>query len=80
VSADAPPTLILHGGRDATIPADQGVRLNRALRAAGVDSTLVILDDVAAPVPLGNSTPAGTAVLAFLDRVLGPGARPEPAD
>ena len=80
VSADAPPTLILHGGRDATIPADQGVRLDRALRAAGVDSTLVILDDVAAPVPLGNGTPAGTALLAFLDRVLGPGARPEPAD
>lgn len=80
VSADAPPTLILHGGRDATISADQGVRLDRALRAVGVDSTLVILDQAAAPVPLGRGSPAGTALLEFLDRVLGPGPRPAPED
>lgn len=79
VSADAPPTLILHAGRDATIPPDQGIRLDRALRTAGVDSTLVILD-AGAPVPLGRGSPAGMALLAFLDRVLGPGPRAEPGD
>jgi acetyl esterase/lipase len=80
VSADAPPTLILHGSRDTTVPPDQGVRLDRALRGVGVDSTLVMLDDVATPVPLGRGSPAGTALLEFLDRVLGPGTRPAPAD
>lgn len=80
VSADAPPTLIVHGGRDANVPPEQGVRLDRALRTAGADSTLLILDDAATPLPLGRDSPAGAALLAFLDRVLGPGSRPGSAD
>lgn len=77
VSPDDPPTLIIHGTQDAVIPSEQAVRLDRALAAAGVDHTLVLLDAGHA-VPLGPTTPAATALLAFLDRVLGPGTRPEP--
>jgi acetyl esterase/lipase len=77
VSPDDPPTLIVHGTHDAVIPSEQAVRLDRALAAAGVDHTLVLLDAGHA-VPLGPATPAATALRAFLDRVLGPGTRPEP--
>ncbi len=78
VSQDDPPTLIMHGRHDAVIASEQAVRLDRALAAAGVDHTLVLLDAGHA-VPLGPATPAATALLAFLDRVLGPGRPVEPA-
>jgi len=72
VSADAPPTLIVQStGGD--VPADQGRLLDAALDAAGVDADLVVLDGPASTlVPLHDS-PAGTALLEFLDRTLGPG-------
>jgi dipeptidyl aminopeptidase/acylaminoacyl peptidase len=78
VSQDDPPTLIMHGRHDTVISSEQAVRLDRALAAAGVDHTLVLLDAGHA-VPLGPATPAATALLAFLDRVLGPGRPVEPA-
>lgn len=71
VSAEAPPTLILHNARDANVPADQSVQLDRALRAAGADSTLVMLDDSVAALD-ADSVP-GRAIRRFLDRVIGPG-------
>lgn len=79
VSADDPPTLVLHGRNDASIPADQAARLHKSLEAAGVDSTLVILE-TGHPVPLDEASPAGRQLLQFLDRVLGPGRRPAAAD
>ena len=72
VSADDPPTLIVHGTADEQVPVDQAVRLDAALHAAGVDSTVVILDAGHA-VPLDEASPAGRELLHFLDRVLGPG-------
>jgi acetyl esterase/lipase len=77
VSPDDPPTLIMHGTHDAVIPSEQAVRIDRALAAAGVDHTLILLDAGHA-IPLGAATPAATALLAFLDRVLGPGRPVEP--
>jgi len=70
VSADDPPLLLVHGGRDAQVPADQAVRLDAACRVAGVDCRLVRLDGVGHDVAVDAGTAAGTAVLAFLDRVL----------
>lgn len=78
VSADDPPVLIVHGNRDAEVPADQAVRLDQALRAAGVDSRLVLLDAAGHDLRLGPDSDAGTAVLEFLDRVLSPGGRALP--
>ncbi len=80
VSPDDPPTLILHNGRDAAIPVDQAVLLDKTLAAAGVETTLVILDDEAARPPLDRGSPAGTALLEFLDRVIGPGTAPASRD
>lgn len=85
VSADDPPLLLVHGGHDTQVPADQAVRLDAACRAAGTDCRLVRLDGVGHDVAVNAGTAAGAAVLAFLDRVLAasggatPGTAPSPA-
>jgi acetyl esterase/lipase len=72
VSADDPPTLLVHGGADDRVPVDQALRLDAALDAAGVDSTAVVLD-AGRTISLDEASPAGRELLHFLDRVLGPG-------
>ena len=49
VSADAPPFLIVHDPQDQYVPYDQSERLNRALGAAGVESTLVTTHETSYP-------------------------------
>ena len=46
VDPDSSPFLILHGTRDEFVPIDQSRRLHAALHAAGVEATLIELDDV----------------------------------
>lgn len=69
VSADDPPTLILHARGDAVVPPEQSTLLGQALAGVGVEHTLVVLDDDT----LSRGTPGGIALLEFLDRTLGPG-------
>ncbi len=45
VSAAAPPFQILHGTADVLVPDSQSAALHTALSAAGVESTLYLLDD-----------------------------------
>ena len=77
VSADDPPVLILHGATDGTVPSKQAVEFAEALKAAGVDTTLVVLSNVGHRPGLDLGTPSGQALISFLDRVLGPGIRPD---
>ena len=77
VSADDPPFLLVHGNGDQTIPVAQSVRLDAALRAAGVESSLVVLEGIGHKPTLDRSSPAGRALLEFLDNTLGPGVRRE---
>ena len=79
VSTDDPPVLLVHGSDDTTIPARQAVDFARALEAAGVDATLVLLPAAGHRPDLRLVMPAGQALLTFLDRVLGPGVRPSSA-
>jgi acetyl esterase/lipase len=44
-SNDDPPTLILHGTADTTVPMSQSQLLHEALRKAGVSAKLVIVKD-----------------------------------
>ena len=44
VSADDPPFLIMHGDKDSAVPLEQSQRLHEKLKAAGVTSTLKVLD------------------------------------
>ncbi|MFM8891045.1 MAG: alpha/beta hydrolase fold domain-containing protein [Planctomycetia bacterium] len=75
VSADDPPVLLVHGTRDAAVPVSQSVEFAKALQAAGVDSTLVKLENFGHGLPLEPGSPAAQALLLFLERVLGPGLR-----
>ena len=77
VSADDPPVLILHGANDDTVPSKQAVEFAATLKAANVDTTLVILPNVGHRPGLDLGTPGGQALISFLDRVLGPGVRPD---
>lgn len=43
VTADDPPFLIMHGMLDCLVPFQQSIALHDHLRAAGVDSTLVLI-------------------------------------
>jgi acetyl esterase/lipase len=79
VSADDPPVLLVHGAADGAVPVRQSIEFDAALRAAGVDSTLVIFPDRGHGLGLEPGTPGGLALIAFLDRVLGAGVRPEHA-
>lgn len=44
VDRAAPPFLVVHGTRDATVPFEQGERLHHALQSAGADTTFVPID------------------------------------
>lgn len=72
VAPGAPPVLLVHGRRDAVVPADQSVRFDAALKAAGIDSRLVLLSGAGHDLPLDANSPAGVALIEFLDRTLGP--------
>lgn len=75
VSADDPPCLMIHGDRDDSIPTAQSVRLDQALREAGVESTLVVLAGTGHRAALDRASAAGHALLEFLDRTISPGGR-----
>lgn len=45
VSPWSPPTLVAHGTRDQVVPVEDAHRIHDALLAAGVDSTLSLVDD-----------------------------------
>jgi acetyl esterase/lipase len=68
VSADDPPMLIMHGTRDCVVPVAQSREFHESLRAAGVDSTLMIFEGA------GHAGPQFEAaipdVVAFFDRHL----------
>jgi len=71
VSADDPPFLIMHGSDDGTVPVEQSIALDVALREAGVDSTLIVIEGAGHSIPKTERGP----VVAFFDRWL----RAEPA-
>lgn len=81
VSADDPPTLIMHERAPPSIPLDQAIRLDRGLKAVGVESTLVVLESAPGRLVLAEGGPAAVALVEFLDRVITAGSRqpPEPA-
>ena len=77
VSAGDPPCLIVHSEHDERVPLSQSLKFDAALRAAGVESTLVVLEGARHKPSLDRDAAAGQALLAFLDRTLAPNA-PEP--
>jgi acetyl esterase/lipase len=77
VSGDDPPFLIIHGADDAIVPADQSRAFARRLSEAGVDATLVVLEDTGHSLRSSDGGPGadldGIAemIADLLDRALG---------
>jgi acetyl esterase/lipase len=80
VSPDDPPCLVIHGTADPSIPVDQAVRFDAALRSVGVPSTLLLLDRVGHSPTITRDSSAGRALLEFLDATLRPATVPMPED
>jgi acetyl esterase/lipase len=84
VGKDNAPILILHGTADAMVPFAQSVEFADALRAAGVEATLLKVPNAGHGGP-GFSTPAAQKlIMSFFDKHLKPGSGkiepvPEPA-
>jgi len=74
VSAGDPPCLIVHGEHDERVPLSQSLKFDAAMRAAGVESTLVVLAGGSHTPSLARDAVAGQALLAFLARTLAPNA------
>lgn len=66
VTADYPPTLLLHGTADTDVPYEQSVQMANALKAAGVQHDLVTIPDgphgFDRDATLNDTTPAGRAL------------------
>jgi dipeptidyl aminopeptidase/acylaminoacyl peptidase len=71
-----PPVLLVHGGADTIVPADDSRSFHRELQAAGVASALVELPGESHGFAVLSRReallPATCAVLTFLRRVLAP--------
>jgi acetyl esterase/lipase len=76
VTSNAPPFLILHGNRDKLVELKQSAELDARLKAAGVDSTFVVITNYAhGYAPWGLRTTPDAAALAhmvadFFDRTV----------
>jgi dipeptidyl aminopeptidase/acylaminoacyl peptidase len=71
IRQDSPPTLTLHGERDATVDRDQSRELDRTLTAAGVESKLIMVPGANHAWPLRTAKFDYTGeVVAFFDRQL----------
>ncbi len=72
VSEKCPPTLILHGTKDRTVPPSQSERLEKALKEKDVRVEFVRLDIDHSFGDFAKSAEAAKAVRAFLERELKP--------
>ncbi len=71
IQKSTPPTLTLHGTKDTTVDRDQSTELDHALKAAGVDSKLIMVEGANHAWPLKTSTFDYTAeVVGFFDAQL----------
>ena len=69
-SKSDPPFLIMHGDADPGVPLEQSQKLHQALKKAGVDSTLTIIEGAGHGGPQFKTAQTKQQVLDFLCRVL----------
>ncbi|NBV48187.1 MAG: alpha/beta hydrolase [Verrucomicrobia bacterium] len=70
VTKDDVPFLIMHGTADTSVPVDQSERLHAALRAAGVESTLKLLEGAGHGGKAFDSAESRALIQGFLDKHL----------
>ncbi|CCG03462.1 putative esterase [Blastococcus saxobsidens DD2] len=70
VRPGAPPFLLMHGDRDGFVPSEHSRTLHRALRARGVDASLLLLAGANHEDPAFDAPSSLAAVAAFVRSVL----------
>jgi dipeptidyl aminopeptidase/acylaminoacyl peptidase len=75
VSSDDAPTFIIHGDKDPLVPVEQSQRIAEALRKAGVEVCLVVIEGMGHgfngnPTVRQKAMDALNEALAFFDRHL----------
>ena len=70
VSSDDPPTLIVHGDKDTTVPTEQGKLMAEALTKAGVDTRFVLIEGAAHGFFGENAARANHEMVAWFERYL----------
>lgn len=70
VSADDPPTLIVHGDRDATVPFTQGRSMSEALAGAGVPSRLLTVENAGHGFFGDDARKVNAAMVAWFEQYL----------
>ena len=76
VDKDSAPFLIMHGDKDRVVPPQQSVRLDAALRKAGVESTLVLVPGAGHGGGMFNDPRILHQMVAFMDgHLLAPAAK-----
>jgi acetyl esterase/lipase len=70
VSADDPPTLIVHGDRDTTVPFAQGKSMSDALAKAGVPSRLLTVENAGHGFFGSDATRVNAAMVAWFEQYL----------
>jgi dipeptidyl aminopeptidase/acylaminoacyl peptidase len=73
VTKDAAPILIMQGTADPLVPMDQSKMLDAALKKAGADSTLVLIEGAGHGTGGFGKAETLLAVAAFFDKHLGVG-------
>jgi acetyl esterase/lipase len=80
VHPGAPPFLLMHGDRDGFVPSAHSRAFHRALKAQGVDTSLLLLAGANHEDPAFEAPPSLAAVAAFLRSALLPGSSPPRRD
>jgi acetyl esterase/lipase len=72
VTPDDPPTLLIHGTADTTVPLDHSTRIQEAFEAAGVDSELIIIEGAGHGFRGEDATRATAALIDWFEKTLLP--------
>ena len=70
VTADDPPTLLIHGDKDELVPIDHSQRMYAALQQAGVDSNFITIEGAGHGFMGEDATRAMSALVAWFERTL----------
>jgi len=70
VTADDPPTLLIHGDKDTTVPINHSERLIQALKDTGITSDFITIPGAGHGFRDADLDRARTALLAWFDRTL----------
>jgi len=71
VTPDDPPTLLIHGDQDRTVPIEHSQRLIKALKEKGITSDFVTIPGAGHGFRDADLTQAQGLLLAWFDKTLG---------